>query len=193
MCDDSALCNRPELARAGHDDEAQLVAALCRGESAAFDAIYDRYRARVFAFVARLSGDRIRAEDLMQETFVRLALKARQLDPDTRLRPWLFTVARNLWLDQRRRALVDFDRLRDLALWPSARVDSPFHLAEANETQQRLEKALANLPAKCREAVLLVAVEGFEPNEAAVILNLKPEALRKRLSRGRAMLKKVLQ
>ena len=173
-------------------EDADLLAALRRGDPAAFDAIYDRYRPRVFAFLARLSGDRMRAEDLMQETFVKLATKARDLAPDTRLRPWLFTVARNLFIDQRRRALLDFDRLRDLALWPTTHSESPFHLAEANETQRRLEAALPNLPTKYREAVLLVAVEGFSPTEAAGMLDLKPEVLRKRLSRGRAILKEAL-
>lgn len=172
--------------------DAHLIADLRKGSPAAFDTVYDRYRPRVFAFLARLTGDRTRAEDLMQETFVKLALKSRELDLDTRLRPWLFTVARNLFIDSRRRALLDFDRLRDLALWPTTHYESPLHLAEASETQRRLEHALANLPTKYREAVLLIAVEGFEPTEAASILELKPEALRKRLSRGRAMLKDAL-
>ncbi len=128
----------------------------------------------------------------MQETFVKLALKARQLEPGTRLRPWLFTVARNCWIDHHRRALLDFDRLRELSLWPTTNYESPLHLTEASETQRRLEHALVNLPSKYREAVLLVAVEGFEPSEAAAMLKLKPETLRKRLSRGRAILKEAL-
>ncbi|MBW2465255.1 MAG: sigma-70 family RNA polymerase sigma factor, partial [Deltaproteobacteria bacterium] len=95
-------------------DDTRLVAALRRGDREAFDAIYDRYRPRVFAFLGRLSGDRVLAEDLLQETFVRLARRAPDLDAATRLRPWLFTVARNLFLDHRRWVILDFDRLRDL-------------------------------------------------------------------------------
>jgi RNA polymerase sigma-70 factor (ECF subfamily) len=178
------------------DDELQLVAALSRGDREAFDAIYDRYRPRVFAFLARLSGDRILSEDLLQETFVRLARNARGLDASTSLRPWLFTVARNLFLDHRRRVLLDFDRLRDLALWPSRPrlvEETPFDLAGANETQRRVERALASLPTKYREAVLLVAVEELTPNEAADVLGVRPEALRQRLSRGRALLREMLE
>lgn len=178
------------------EDEPELVAALRRGDREAFDAIYDRHRPRVFAFAARLSGDRALAEDLLQETFVRLAKKAAELDPGTRLKPWLFTVARNLYLDHRRRVLLDFDRLRDLALWPSRprRVDeTPFDLAEASETEKRVEAALLSLPAKYREVVLLVAVEGLTPNEAADVLGIRPEALRQRLARGRARLRDMLE
>jgi RNA polymerase sigma-70 factor (ECF subfamily) len=178
------------------EDERQLVAALRRGDREAFDAIYDRYRPRVFAFLARLSGDRILSEDLLQETFVRLARKASTLDDATRLRPWLFTVARNLYVDHRRRALLDFDRLRDLALWPSRprRVEeTPFDLTQASETEKKLETALLALPTKYREALLLVAVEGLEPSDAAEVLGVRPDALRQRLSRARSALRATLE
>jgi RNA polymerase sigma-70 factor (ECF subfamily) len=177
-------------------DEAELVAALRRGDREAFDAIYDRHRPRVFAFLARLSRDRILAEDLLQETFMRLARKARDLDPNTRLRPWLFTVARNLFMDHRRRVLLDFDRLRDLALWPGRpkRVtDTPFDLTEASETERRIEAALLAVPTKYREVLLLVAVEGLSTNEAAGVLDVRPDALRQRLSRGRALMRDMLE
>ncbi len=177
-------------------DELELVTALRRGDHDAFDTIYDRYRPRVFAFLARLSGERALAEDLLQETFVRLARRARDLDPTTRLLPWLFTVARNLFVDHRRRVLLDFDRLRDLALWSSRprRVEeTPFDSTSASETERRVEAALLRLPAKYREAVLLVGVEGLTPNEAAGILDVSPDALRQRLSRGRARLRDILE
>ncbi len=175
-------------------DEGALVAALRRGERAALDVVYDRYRPRVFAFLARMTRDRLVAEDLLQDTFVRLAQRAAYLAADTRLRPWLFTVARNLALDHRRRQLLDFDRLDELATWPTPRREerSPFVHLEASETERRLEAALATLPAPEREAVLLVAVEGLAPAEAAEVLDLQGPTLRKRLSRGRKRLAAAL-
>jgi RNA polymerase sigma-70 factor, ECF subfamily len=176
------------------NDESHLVARLKKGDTEAFDALYDRYRGRVFAFLVRLSGDRPRAEDLTQETFVHLARKARGLQADTRLRPWLFTVARNLFVDQRRRLRLDFDRLRDLALWPTQRrVPSPFERAELKQTQLQLEDALAELPAKYREVLLLICIENFDASEVATMLKLTPELVRKRLSRARSMLKDAIQ
>ena len=178
------------------DEDAALLAALRLGERAAFDALYDAWRPRVFAFLARLSGDRLLAEDLMQETFLKLARHGRDLPPGTHLRRWLFTVARNLFIDQRRRALLDVDRLRELRLWPSRPrrgEETPFDLAEAGETRRRLEGALLGLPVKHREAVLLVCVEGFSPAEAAEALGVKPAALRQRLARGRKMLREALE
>ena len=143
-------------------EEPGLVAALRCGDHVAFDAVYERYRPRVFGFVLRMTGDRMLAEDLLQETFLRLAATARTLPPDTRLGPFLFTVARNLFVGQRRRALLDFDRIRDLRLWPSRprRYEpTPLELSEASETARRVEAALQSLPDSYREVVLLCAVE----------------------------------
>lgn len=178
------------------DDEATLVAALRRGEHAAFDAVYASWRPRVYSFLARLTGERTTAEELMQETFLRLATRARDLDPGTRLRPWLFTVARNLYVDSHRRALLDLDRFRELGLW-AGRARSvavtPFDLTEVSQTSARLECALLGLPPKLREAVLLCSVEGFEPAEAAEILGIGGASLRQRLARGRKMLREALE
>lgn len=178
------------------DPDAELVAGLRAGDRDALDAVYEAYRARVFTFLARLSRDRPLAEDLMQETFVRLARRARSLPPETRLAPLLFTIARNLFVDQRRRALLDVDRLRDLRLWPSRAVvetETPFDALEADRTRRHLEAALGALPFKYREALLLVVVEGLTADEAAVVAECSPANLRQRLARGRAMLRDHLE
>ena len=172
----------------------QWVAGLIRGEVASFDAVYRAYRPRVFSFLARLSGDPCLAEDLLQETFMRLARNAHRLDMDTRLHAWLLTVARNLFISHRRWALLDLDRVSELRLWKQAQGPSvtPFAAAAANQTQALLEQALAALPLPHREVLLLVTVEQLSPTEAATVLGLKPEAVRQRLSRARGMLKRLL-
>jgi RNA polymerase sigma-70 factor (ECF subfamily) len=176
-------------------EERALVRALRAGESHAFDAVYARQRARVFTFLLRLSGRRDVAEDLLQETFLRLATHAPTLAPDTVLAAWLFTVARNLWRSHRRWRLLDAARLRELGLWPGSRdaAPEPLALAEAAQTAARLEGALAALPETYREVLLLVAVERLEPQQAATVLGLRDDALRQRLSRARAMLAEALE
>jgi len=79
------------------DDEQVLVARLREGDTGAFDEAYDAYRPRVFAFLLRMTRSRAVAEDLLDETWLRLVRHARRLLPDTRLGPWLFTVARNMY------------------------------------------------------------------------------------------------
>lgn len=173
----------------------ELVAGLRTAEPRAFDLIYARHRAPLFAFLVRLTGRRWLAEDLLQETWLRLARSATELPADTRLRPWLFTVARNLFISHRRWAILDADRLRELGLWPGKKseAETPLERAAVSEAQRLLETALARLTLEHREVLLLCAVEQLEPSEAAQVLNIKPEALRQRLSRARGILKKELE
>lgn len=173
-------------------EERDLVAALRRGEPAAFDAAYARYRERIYGFLLRLSGSRCLADDLFQETFLRLARHALRLEPDTRLGPWLFTVARNCYRSYRRFALLDRQRLHEYGLAPRPAGLSPHDQAASSESGRRLEAALQGLPLKYREVLLLVGVEGLALEEAAALLGLSAENLRQRLHRGRTMIRERL-
>jgi RNA polymerase sigma factor (sigma-70 family) len=177
------------------DLELALVRGLRNGEAAAFDAVYDEYHRRLFNFLARVSRRRDVAEDLTEETWLRLVAHARRLDPETRLGPWLFTVARNLHVSYCRSRVLDESLSGELiGLWvPAPRPSSPFDEAVATELEDRVERALARLPAACREVLLLVAAEGFSPSEAARICGVAPQVLRQRLYRARAMLARVLR
>jgi RNA polymerase sigma factor (sigma-70 family) len=176
-------------------DDRDLVARLKRGDTAAFDVAYRRYRARLFGFLARLCRRRDLAEDLLQETWMRLATHAAHLSDDTRLAPWLFTVARNLYRSHRRWSMARFEARGWLSRESFAAVErtSPFDLASASELEHKLELALGALPLGYREVLLLVVVEHLEPADAAAVLGLRSEALRQRLSRGRAMLAQELE
>jgi RNA polymerase sigma factor (sigma-70 family) len=169
-------------------DEAALVERLRRGEAAAFDAVYNAHRARLFTFLSGLAGQRALAEDLLQETFLRLARSAFRLAPDTRLAPWLYRVARNLFLSQRRWARRELERLGRLELLPVPANPTPLEHAAAGQLEQRVSAALACLPAAHREVLLLATAGRLEPGEIAEVLDLTPEAARQRLSRARTAL-----
>ena len=170
--------------------ERSLVMRLRDGEAAAFDDVYDAYRARVFAFLLRMSRSRSVAEDLLNETWLRLVRHARTLRDDTRLGPWLFTVARNLYWSHRRASLVEEASAPELlGLWPSTPAwPSPFDLAAAGELERRIEVELSMLQPQHREVLLLVVHEGLTPGEAAIVCGISAEAMRQRLSRARAAL-----
>ncbi len=127
------------------DSELQLVEALRLGDPAAFDAVHAAFNGRLFNFLARLSNRRDVAEDLLEETWLRLVKHAARLHPDTRLGPWLFTIARHLHASYcRSRLLEDSHASGLLGLWPQGPACStPFDIAEANETERRLATGLA--------------------------------------------------
>ena len=101
------------------DDRSVLRLYTKTRDPDAFAVLASRYQAMVLATCRRALGNEADAQDATQETFLKLARHGRDLPPGTHLRRWLFTVARNLFIDQRRRALLDVDRLRELRLWPS--------------------------------------------------------------------------
>lgn len=172
------------------DFELEIVSRLRAGDADAFDAVHTAFNARLFRFLARLSRSRDVAEDLLEETWLRLVAHAGRLRPDTRLGPWLFTVARNLHVSYRRSRLLEESHTAGLiGLWPFACTrPSPFEETAATEIERRIESAIAALPPAYREVLLLVGIEGFLPVEAAAVCGITPEALRQRLSRARALL-----
>jgi RNA polymerase sigma-70 factor (ECF subfamily) len=170
--------------------ELRLVVRLKAGDPAAFEAIYEAYRPRLFGFLVRLSRRRDLAEDLLEETWLRLVTRSATLTDEARLGPWLFTVARNLYFSWRRSRAVDATRTSELdPAWPAPeRGDSPFEAVARAELERRLEAALARLPLRDRELLLLVGVEGLTPSEAAGVCGLPAVTLRARLHRAREKL-----
>lgn len=168
--------------------ELQLITRLRAGDAAAFDEVHSALNGRLFGFLARLSRSRDVAEDLLDETWLRLVRHAHRLDSDTRLAPWLFTVARNLYVSYCRSRSLE-ESTAGIGLWPvSSPPPSPFEAAAASQLARRVEAALASLPAATREVLLLVGVEGMTPSEAAGVCGVSPETMRQRLSRARALL-----
>lgn len=175
------------------DSELELVQRVRDGDRAAFDAVHALFNTRLFGFLARLAKSRDLAEDLLEETWLRFVAHAGRLDADTRLGPWLFTVARNVHISYcRARALESLHAEDAIGLWPTGLLDSPLEQAAGSELERRIEVALASLPVTFREVLLLVGVEGLRPAEAAVVCGVSPEALRQRLKRARALLARRL-
>jgi len=168
-------------------EDRALVHGLRSGHAAAFGQAHQRFGPRIWSFLSRMCPRRDIAEDIYQETWIKLAVHAPRLLPDTDLPAWLYTVARNLARSERRsaRAKPTTGTPSDLVRDTSA---SPFDWALANETQGLLEQALAELPLPFREVLVLVVVDGVDHERAAAILELSPDALRQRLARARAKL-----
>ena len=133
--------------------EKEWLAGLRRGEAAAFDAVYAAWHARIYQFLFRLAGRRELAEDLFQETWLKLARHATSLREDTDLGAWLFTVARNAHRSHRRWVLIDLQRRPEPETAPSAE--------GVVDARRELARAMALLSDGDKEVLLLVAVEGM--------------------------------
>ncbi len=177
------------------DSELALVDRLRAGDPDAFDAVYAAFNTRLFTFLLRLSRRRDVAEDLLDESWMRLVRHAPRLRSDTRLGPWLYTVARNLHISYVRSRMTEDTAVAGLmSLWPfSVDHTSPFEATAANELERRLERAIASLPVAAREVLLLVGVAGLDPADAADVCGVTPETLRQRLHRAREALARALE
>jgi RNA polymerase sigma-70 factor, ECF subfamily len=159
------------------ETELALVERLRNGDTAAFDAVYDAFNRPLYTFLVRLARRRDVADDLLEETWLRLVKHGERLRSDTRLGPWLFTVARNLYVSYlRSRVLEDSAMSSVIALWPvSTAHASPFEATAANELERHVERALASLPVASREVLLLVWVAGMDPSDAADVCGVTPQ------------------
>ena len=179
------------------DDDRALTNGLRQGHPSAFAAVYDRYHARLYGFLLRLSGDREAAADLFQETWEKLAIHASRLRDDSDLGAWIFTVARNASRNHRRFRALDLARLArtesDVLDVVASRAPSPETVVQGREDVVRLERALAALSFSYREALLLVAVEGMEQDRAAEVVGVSHAAFRQRVSRARDELARKLE
>ena len=172
--------------------DAELVARLRGRRAGAFDEVYRLHGPRIFRFLHGLTGSRSIAEDLFQDTWLAAARNAHRLRDDTQLLRWLFTIARNKHKNSLRFAAVDRQRHEGARLdLPIAR--GPDENADARARTSRLERSLARLPEAHREILLLYFVEELDTAEVAAVLELREDAVRKRLSRARAELARLMQ
>lgn len=164
------------------------VEALRNGDKTAFDAVYAKYRGRIYGFLVRLSGNRNVAADLFQNVWLKLARSAPRLREDTHLAAWLLTVARNEYIDYQRAQILDLSRL---LAWGRHTEGCISHGPEG--LRQDIEQALQAVGDADREVLLLVGRGGLSPSEAAEVLGVAPATFRQRLARARRRLAAALE
>lgn len=163
------------------------VDALLAGDVHAFEAVVDRYGDALARYLARLLGDRARAEELAQETLLQAYRALPKLKGELALKPWLYKIAtNNAYKELRRRRLIQFVPLLE-------------HLSHSQNVERQTERrdlvsrALATLDEESRTLLVLTAVEGFSYQEAAAIVGLSPEAARKRIYRAKLKFRDVYE
>jgi RNA polymerase sigma-70 factor, ECF subfamily len=165
------------------------------GDDAAFAAVYDALAERLLAFLRHKLGSLPRAEDLLQQTFLRMHRARGTFVSGSAVLPWAFAIARRLLIDELRRsqrsALAPAQAMADEAAQPSPG-PSAQALLEADDLARRLQLRLAALPASQRAAFELVKLEGLSHLEAAQVLGMTVQAVKLRAHRASVALRSVL-
>ncbi|OMH35279.1 RNA polymerase sigma factor SigE [Tersicoccus sp. Bi-70] len=159
----------------------------------AFDELVREHRPRVYRLAYRLSGNRQDAEDLVQETFLRVYRSLDTFQPGS-LSGWMHRITTNLFLDSaRRRSRVRFEALGDdgAERLPSSE-PGPERSFEFSHLDRDVQAALNQLSPSFRAAVVLSDLEGYSYDEVADALGLKLGTVRSRIHRGRAKLRVAL-
>jgi RNA polymerase sigma-70 factor, ECF subfamily len=174
--------------------DAQLIQRLCDGDLGALGTLYDRHRLLVFRTAAAITHDPQSAEDILQETFLKLNAYARRIDLSLPLEPWLYRVTVNLaytWVTRRPRWLTSIETLIDRLAAP-ARTNSEYQ-AEVSELQAVIRQAIDALPPLQRMTVILYYLNDLSLKEISYILDCPVGTVKSRLHYGREQLKQGLQ
>lgn len=180
-------------ARPDGDAGAELIARHLNGEPQAFAELVALYRAPIYGFLVRSGLTPDVADDLFQETFLRVHQHGRSFDAQHSFRVWLFTIAHNLVKSHHRkrfvrRILVDWwagPPGEERAFDPPEPGPGPADAALTREALGLVERSLAALPEGPRRALLLTQVEGLKLTEAAEVLGVGVATVKTWVHRGR--------
>jgi len=175
---------------AASDPDEALLARVAEGDAAAVRALVGRKLPRLLGLAQRMLGDPAEAEDVAQETFLRIWRQAPNWRTgQAKFDTWLHRVALNLCFDRlrRRREIPTKEPPEQLDEGPA-----PDRALEAHDTGKRVGAALAKLPDRQREAVVLCHYQELGNIEAAAVMGVTVEALESLLSRGRRALRAAL-
>lgn len=172
-----------------------LVARAQTGDRAAFAELVRRYHVPVIHFCQRMVGSRQDAEDLAQESFIRLHRYLARLQPDARFSTALFGIARNLTLnflrDERRRG-QDITKPLSEAPPADALQRTPAERARLKEIELAVTQGIAQLPPNHREVLLLRELQGMDYDSIAKVAGCPKGTIKSRIARAREQLRQRL-
>jgi len=184
-------------------DDGALVSEYLAGQPRAFDAVVDRYQARLLNFIYRTVGDRERAEDLVQEVFIRVHRHLARFDRTKKFSTWIYTIASNLAKNELRNRsrspIVLFQTMT--AGWedeerPLEFEDTqsrPDDLYRKRHVRSLVEQTVAQLPMHHREVFVLRELEGRSYEEIAEITHCNLGTVKSRLNRARSSFAEIIE
>ena len=179
-----------------------IAAGLKRREVGLLDELIVRYQHRLLRYLVYLTGNRELAEDLFQEVWMRVLLRGDQFNGKSRFDTWLFTIARNLVIDfRRKRTLSSLDELfegsgdddRPMSFELTDGQPTPFDRMATSEDRERVSQALLQVDMLYREVLVLRFHEELSLQEISVITRAPLSTVKSRLYRGLAAIRPQLE
>ena len=192
---------RPAQSSAHEPSDEELVQRLKAGDGLAFGLLVKRFERPLYAFLVRMVKDRHAAEDLFQETFVKIMKGISGFQDGRPLKPWVFTIALNLARNlfrkrDRRGSMYSLDAAggagdggdQSLAAALAAAGETPLTAAERQEASQRVREAVDQLPGVGREALVLFYFQGLRQEEISQVLDVPVGTVKSRIHNAMARL-----
>jgi RNA polymerase sigma-70 factor (ECF subfamily) len=181
-------------------DEAKSIArGLQKRDPALLDRLIEQYQYRLFRYLVYITGNKERAEDFFQETWIRVLERGHQYDGKSKFEAWLFAIARHLVIDwQRSKKAQSLDSLTDPdqehpRQFANENEPSALHQMLAHEAQENVQTSLTNIPAIYREVLVLRFQEELQIEEMAGVLSVPLSTVKSRLYRGLEALRGAMQ
>jgi len=174
-------------------ENAEIARGLRRRDADLLDRLIEQYQHRLLRYLVYLAGNRELAEDLFQDTWIRVLERGHQYDGKHEFSTWLYAVARNLTIDYlRKKSPVSLDGMMEdephASLEPADPRPMAWEVVQQHEQSERVSAALVSIPAEYREAVVLRFQEGLALDEIATVTGARLGTVKSRLYRGLNML-----
>src|SRR5260370_27568958 len=180
------------------DDAKSIARGLQRRDPDLLDRLIEQYQYRLFRYLVYVTGNKERAEDFFQETWIRVLERGHQYDGKSNFEAWLFAIARHLLIDwQRSKKALSLDTLTDpeqehpLQL-ANENEPSPLHQVLSHETEENVQASRQKIPAIYREVRVLRFEEELQIDEMAAVLSVPLSTVKSRLYRGLEVLRGAL-
>ena len=185
------------------EDDAAVVSAFLGGEERAFQELVERYQTRLLNFIYRTIGDREKAEDLVQEVFIRVYRHIHRFDRTKKFSTWVYTIASNLAKNElrnrSRNPLVLFQTIKgnwddeDRPLQFEDTTARPDDMYRKRHLRELVEETVAKLPEHHREVFVLRELEGKSYEEIADITDCNLGTVKSRLNRARNAFASIIE
>jgi len=168
-------------------NEKVLIEAFQTGDEFAFVSIYNRHKGAVYAFCAKMLLDKARAQDAMQDTFLRVYENRARLQKSGSFKAWLFTIARNQCLNQLRRSVRQVPLETEPFVFPKG-----IEKLEKSEQVKWMTHFLSRLKPEYREVIVLREYQGMSYEEIAAVTRTTISSVKSRLFKARRKLASII-